>query len=136
MEQRKISNLQRWILLKAVPFIFMFSQSPLHLKLLCESVNCSYLKIDTVLLFRKCRGWCNCFENIFVLIRHLCVFAKFTGKHLCQSLHFIKKETLAQVFSCEFCEISRKNFLKNLLIMRCYLCFCSCFYNLIFAWTS
>ena len=31
-------------------------------------------------------------------------FAKFTGKHLCQSL-FIKKETLAQVFSCEFCKI-------------------------------
>ena len=39
--------------------------------------------------------------------------AKFTGKHLCQSLffnkvagqacNFIKKETLAQVFSCEFC---------------------------------
>ena len=43
-------------------------------------------------------------------------FAKFTRKHLCQSLFFnkvagwglqpIKKETLAQVFSCEFCEIS------------------------------
>ena len=32
-------------------------------------------------------------------------FAKFTGKHLCQSL-FFKKETLAQVFSCKFCEIS------------------------------
>ena len=41
-------------------------------------------------------------------------FTKFTGKHLCQSLffnkvageacNFIKKETLAQVFSCEFCE--------------------------------
>ena len=41
--------------------------------------------------------------------------AKFTGKHLCQSLFFnkvavqacksIKKETLAQVFSCEFCQI-------------------------------
>ena len=55
---------------------------------------------------------------------------KFTGKHLCQSLffnkvagfstlqeaslqktsrleacNFVKKETLAQVFSCEFCEI-------------------------------
>ena len=39
-------------------------------------------------------------------------FTKFTGKHLCQSLlfnkvagaacNFIKKETLAQVFSCEF----------------------------------
>ena len=38
-------------------------------------------------------------------------FAKFAGKHLCQSLffnkvgNFIKKETLAQVFSCEFCDI-------------------------------
>ena len=43
-------------------------------------------------------------------------FAKFTGKHLCQSLlacNFIKKETLAQVFSCEFCEIS-----KNTLFHR------------------
>ena len=36
---------------------------------------------------------------------------KFTGKHLCQNLFFpqacnlIKKETLAQVFSCELCEI-------------------------------
>ena len=45
-------------------------------------------------------------------------FAKFTGKQLCQSLflnkayrpqacNFIKKETLAPVFSCEFCEISK-----------------------------
>ena len=31
-------------------------------------------------------------------------FAKFTEKHLCQSLLF-KKVTLAQVFSCEFCEV-------------------------------
>ena len=45
---------------------------------------------------------------------------KFTGKHLCRSLffnkvvaeacNFIKKETLAQVFSCEFCEISKNTF--------------------------
>ena len=44
-------------------------------------------------------------------------FAKFTGKHLCPSFffikvagatcNFIKKKTLAQVFSCEFCEISK-----------------------------
>ena len=39
---------------------------------------------------------------------------KFTGKHLYQGLffteacNFIKKETLAQVFSCEFCETSKK----------------------------
>ena len=47
-------------------------------------------------------------------------FAKFTGKHLCQSLffnkvaggacNFIKKETLTQVFSGEFCEISKNTF--------------------------
>ena len=58
-------------------------------------------------------------------------FAVFTGKHLylfnkdtlqrvdaatCRvesrslACNFIKKETLAQVFSCEFCEISKNNF--------------------------
>ena len=36
-------------------------------------------------------------------------FKKFTEKHLCQRL-FFKKETVAQVFSCEFSEFS-KNFL-------------------------
>ena len=47
-------------------------------------------------------------------------FAKFIGKHLYQRLflnkvaglpcNFIKKEALAQVFSCEFCEISKNTF--------------------------
>ena len=48
-------------------------------------------------------------------------FTKFTGKHLCQDLFFnkvaglrpvtlLKKETLTQVFSCEFCEISKSTF--------------------------
>ena len=48
-------------------------------------------------------------------------FTKFTGKHLCQSLFFnkvaglrpaflFKKETLEQVFSCQFCEISKNTF--------------------------
>ena len=36
-------------------------------------------------------------------------FTKFTGKHLCQSL-FFKKETLAQVLPCEFCEIFKNTF--------------------------
>ena len=51
-------------------------------------------------------------------------FAKFTGKHLCQSLSFnkvaglslatlSKKEPLAQVFSCEFCEISKNTFFHS-----------------------
>ena len=42
-------------------------------------------------------------------------FAKFAGIHLCQSVffkacNFIKKETLVQTFSCEFCEISKDIF--------------------------
>ena len=46
-------------------------------------------------------------------------FAKFTGKHLCQGLlikfqasacNFIKKETVAQVFCCEFYETSKNTF--------------------------
>ena len=49
-------------------------------------------------------------------------FAKFTGKHLCQSLNSIKKETLAQLFSCEVCEISKNAFstehLRWLLLKR------------------
>ena len=37
-------------------------------------------------------------------------FAKFTEKHLCQSLFLNKVEALAQVFSCEFCEIFKNTF--------------------------
>ena len=48
-------------------------------------------------------------------------FAKFTVKHRCQSLIFnkvtglrpatlLKKEALAQVFSCDFCEIFKNTF--------------------------
>ena len=37
-------------------------------------------------------------------------FSKFTGKHVCQSLNFIKKETLAQGFSYEFCKIFKNTF--------------------------
>ena len=56
-------------------------------------------------------------------------FTKFTGKHLCQSLffhkiaglkacNFIKKETMTQAFSCEFCKISKNTFFTE------YLFFC------------
>ena len=38
-------------------------------------------------------------------------FVKFARKHPCQSLfNFIKKDTLVQVFSCEFCEIFKNTF--------------------------
>ena len=37
-------------------------------------------------------------------------FAKLAEKHLCQGLVFNKKETLGQVFFCEFFEISKNTF--------------------------
>ena len=50
-------------------------------------------------------------------------FAKFTGKHQCQSLVPWQKGTLAQVFSYEVCKIS-----KNTFFYRTHLgdCFCTC----------
>ena len=59
--------------------------------------------------------------EVFCIKGALKNFAKFTGKHLCQSplfnkvagpqaCNFTKKETLEQVFSCEFCEIFKNTF--------------------------
>ena len=61
-------------------------------------------------------------------------FRKFTGKHLCQSLFFnkvaglgpvtlTKKETLAQVFSCEICEISYNVFFTEHLQATASACY-------------
>ena len=41
-------------------------------------------------------------------------FGKFTGKHLCQSLFLVKlHKTMERVFSCEFYEIFKVNFLQE-----------------------
>ena len=58
--------------------------------------------------------------EVFCNKRVLRNVTNFTGKHLCKSLffnkvlgltcNFIKKETQAQVFSCESCEISKNTF--------------------------
>ena len=58
-------------------------------------------------------------------------FAKFTGKLVCQSLGFNKvagwnlqlyfKKTLAQVLSCEFCEISKNSFFTKHLQATAFL---------------
>ena len=50
--------------------------------------------------------------ELFIIKGVLRNVAKLTGKHLCQSL-FFNKETLAQVFSREFCEISKYTFFKQ-----------------------
>ena len=55
-------------------------------------------------------------------------FAKFTGRHLCQSIFFnkvadlrpatlLKKETLAHVFSCEFYKMSKSIFAYRALLV-------------------
>ena len=69
--------------------------------------------------------------------------AKYTGKHLHQSLFFnkvlrlasafnlIKKETLAQVFSCEFCKIYKNSLHTEhflWLLLNC-IRFAKCLYN-------
>ena len=64
-------------------------------------------------------------------------FAKFLGKHLCHSLllnkvagarSFIKKKTWAQVFSCEFYNISKKMFFAE-PFFRGGDCFCKKSYH-------
>ena len=44
-------------------------------------------------------------------------FAKFTGKHLCQSrlrpATLLKEDTLTHVFSCEFCKIYKNSVLTE-----------------------
>ena len=57
-------------------------------------------------------------------------FAKFTRKHLCQRLffnkvaaeacNFNKKETMPQVFSCEFCETSKNTFFHRNTAHGCF----------------
>ena len=77
--------------------------------------KCTYFCLAT---FRSSHRRCSVRKGVFR------DFAKFTGKYPCQSLFFnkvvdlspatlLKKETLAQVFSCEFCKISTNTFLKE-----------------------
>ena len=51
-------------------------------------------------------------------------FAKFTGKHRCQSLFFDKVvgEILAQVFSSEFCKIAESTFFHRTPLVAASVC--------------
>ena len=54
-------------------------------------------------------------------------FAKFTGKHLCRGLFLVScrtqaEEILAQVFSCEFCKISKNTFCYRTPSMAASVC--------------
>ena len=94
--------------------------------LVCSRGVCCHVKWQTSFKF-----FCIPVENIYVFVvrsyrsshRRFSVrkvvrnFGKFTGKHLRQSLFFnsCKKETLTQVFCCEFCEISVNTFFAEYL---------------------
>ena len=99
------------------------------LVLLCSKVYVFGYKKNAFLSFKisdSCSLWVSyrsSYSKVFCKKSVLRIFAKFTGKHLCPSLlclsppapqpqayNFIKRETLAQVFSCEFCKIFRNIF--------------------------
>ena len=116
-----------------VSFTISSKFSVVHL-FICTFQHMYYIRIWQI------HFWCNRFlknylsTKLFDIVRssrpevfckksNLRNFTKFTGKHLCQRLffnkvaglacNFIKKESLAQVFSYEFCEISKNAFLQR-----------------------
>ena len=63
---------------------------------------CSILDIWCIFNFCICKFWYSAFfRNIYIIRPQAC--------------NFIKKEILAQVFSCEFCEISKNTFSYRIL---------------------
>ena len=104
---------QYWVILNELLFAYQgsFIRSPSVLGV-CTFFLWIYIKIG---LYRSSHRRCSVREGV---LRN---FTKFTGKHMCQSLFFLlkfqappatlfKKETLKQVFSCEFHEISKITF--------------------------
>ena len=81
-----------------------------------QVLSCEFCKISK---YRSSHRGCSIKKGV------LENFAKLTGKHLCQSLFFNKvvglrpptlfKKILAQVFSCEFYEISKNTFFYRTL---------------------
>ena len=95
----------------------MFIQSSVYIKQWCENERKKFFKIFLLLqlhllqLTAKHRTTRSSRPEVFCKKGVLRNFAKVTGKHLCQSLFFNKVAGLRpQVFSCDFCEISKNTF--------------------------
>ena len=66
---------------------------------------CDYVK-NRIVTCEKCNFWCEkCISDLVSQIA-----AKPTAPQAC---NFVKNEAVAQVFSCEFCEISKNTFLTE-----------------------
>ena len=96
-------------------------------------INYDFIKVNKIMIcnmqlfttiFKSLEKYVNLLKNplqIFRILKILKIFSKFTGKYLCQCLIFnkvadlgpAKKETLVQVFSCEF-----KKFFKNTFLTQ------------------
>ena len=114
-------NLLSWALLTAT-YVFLLIFISFIQTCYCKTKKCTTNKLKClthflIILWLKLRS---SHQEVFwekVILRN---FTKLTGKQLCQGLffnkvaykacNFIKKEALAQVFSCEFCETSRNTF--------------------------
>ena len=111
--QRRIQNLAKRIHLRCFSWFCtrfdLIKKSTIdviisRITILC--ITCGGMLISSI--YRSSRPKVLCKKGV------LGNFTKFRGKHLCQSL-FFNKETLAQVFSCKFCEISKNNFFTEQL---------------------
>ena len=89
--------------------------------------------VSELLKFRSSHRRCSVGKGV---LRKL---AKFTGKPLCQSpffnnvaaCNFIKKDAPKQVFSCEFCEISKNTLFTEHLRATASRCFFKKYFDLI-----
>ena len=92
------------------PFVI---DQPVHRKI-CSIERYAHDNFNTLLL-------CLQFFFLFLAFKYLIFF----GNKIDYACNFIKKESLAQVFSCEFCEISKKTFFtEHLWATASELCKC------------
>ena len=116
--EEDINGVARDISLK-VEFFFGVSSKNKPIKIFSLKVSSKIFEnaLNIRLSFLWSRFDIQCYAQVFCKQSVLNIFAKFTGKHLYRSLFLNNKVTatllknrLAQVFSCEFCEIFKNTF--------------------------
>ena len=94
-------------------FSYFFKPYVIVAELALSSLSCvkyEYLLRNTEAVVQRCSV-----KRVFLEIsqnsqENTCARVSFLIKLQAEVFNFIKKETLAQVFSCEFCEISKNTF--------------------------
>ena len=98
-----------------------------NLGFIFHGITTSYTQSCNISFGLDCQSYKRSRPEVFSKKRVIRNLAKFTGKRLSysyksQPFNFFKKETLAQVLSCQFCEISKNSFLHrtHLLAASCF----------------